>query len=1097
MIPIVKGLVDSCWFFLKCSLLAGLIAGAFALPQLLRRVDEVVRKRIEAKLAGCYPNLRVTVRSAELIEGKGIVVRGVRIADPGSRHPCAELVHLEEVYLSCPTDLEELLKSDLEVRHVVIRRPTLRVAQSDDGSWNVGRLLPLPQLGSGKAGVEIESGSIELWGSPSGALVLREIGVTLSGPGPAALPAGDGPAGDGHSAGTTKPDGGVRARKFQGHFTGDMLRRVEFEGLLDPEGPGGTLCGSVAGLEISPHLRESLPAPWAARLAHLGSLRGEASLDFRLGYDPKSQSPCDFEVTGHLLQGRLDDPRLPHSLTDLQAAVRLDPKGVSIRDLSARSGQATLQMSCRRDGYEPESPLSLEATIRDLELDRSLAEILPDVLRREWPKFLPSGQVHASVRLGWDGRRWEPELTLQCLNVAFTYHKLPYRLEHTRGVLELKNGLLTADLRGYGGTREIRVTAEIRSPLEGPYGWVKANGAKLPLDEKLLSALTPKVQAAMRMLAPQGTIDFEGRVWRERPDDVFHRHLLAELNHCGICCEKFPYPISNVTGTAEMLDDQWTFRDLVGTNDTGRITCGGTLSSAPEGSRLDLRLTGTSVPLEEELRDAMSPGMRQVWDDFRPQGMVDLRDVHVQYASAGRKLSVSFQAEPRRENASIQPVRFPYRLERLQGLLDYRDGQVAIGKFRGEHGNVTVASDGQGALLPGGGWTFRFDNLFVDRLRFDRELVQALPAFLKKTVGELSPTGPFYLRGGPGAVSFQRHGNPEDPLTSKWDLDLGFHQASIEFGPRLENLHGVVHLAGEHDGEQFRCRGELDVDSMSCRDVQLTRVKGPLWIDNQRVLFGTWVDRPAPGQPAEAQPPEAQPADRPARSLSAELFGGVLLGDVWIALGSGPRYSVTATLRDADLARAALDLLPGHRGLRGRLFGSVDLRGTGRSLGALTGRGAVRLRDADVYELPLMVSLLKILSIRRPDRTAFISSDVDFHVEHGRLNFERLNLNGDAVSLLGTGEVDFQGNMNLVFHSTVGRGDLGVPVLRDVLGGASQQIMQIRVGGTLQEPETRREPFPGVNQALQQLQGDAPRERGDGPRGLLPLDARRRPPPQP
>jgi hypothetical protein len=39
-----------------------------------------------------------------------------------------------------------------------------------------------------------------------------------------------------------------------------------------------------------------------------------------------------------------------------------------------------------------------------------------------------------------------------------------------------------------------------------------------------------------------------------------------------------------------------------------------------------------------------------------------------------------------------------------------------------------------------------------------------------------------------------------------------------------------------------------------------------------------------------------------------------------------------------------------------------------------------------------------------------------------------------------------------------------------VIGGASQQIMQIHVGGTIQNPETTPEAFPGVNQALQQFQ---------------------------
>ena len=56
--------------------------------------------------------------------------------------------------------------------------------------------------------------------------------------------------------------------------------------------------------------------------------------------------------------------------------------------------------------------------------------------------------------------------------------------------------------------------------------------------------------------------------------------------------------------------------------------------------------------------------------------------------------------------------------------------------------------------------------------------------------------------------------------------------------------------------------------------------------------------------------------------------------------------------------------------------------------------------------------------------------------------------------------MDFESDIGLVFHAVVGRDELHVPVLREVLGGASQQIMQIHVGGTLQNPETTRVAFP-------------------------------------
>jgi hypothetical protein len=175
-------------------------------------------------------------------------------------------------------------------------------------------------------------------------------------------------------------------------------------------------------------------------------------------------------------------------------------------------------------------------------------------------------------------------------------------------------------------------------------------------------------------------------------------------------------------------------------------------------------------------------------------------------------------------------------------------------------------------------------------------------------------------------------------------------------------------------------------------------------------------------------------------------------------------------------------VMTGRQNLGGKVAATVDLRGTGRSLNGLTGRGTVQLREGDVYELPLMIALLKILSIRPPDQTAFSTSDIDFRIEGEYVYFDRINFNGDAISLLGKGEMDFQQSIRLTFHAIVGRGNLNIPLVREVFSGASQQIMLIHAEGTLQDPEIRGEPFPVVGQALQLFQEDSPRATDLQPR---------------
>ena len=332
--------------------------------------------------------------------------------------------------MSCRTELEELLKGEPDIEWIVLRRPTLRSSRLADGTWSTAVLLPLPTSHRRSPTVQIENGTIELC-TPGGTLPLRELNLAIAGVGE--------PAEQGASP---------RMRSFHGTFTGNLLQEAEVEGEVDPHRPRWTIRGSVASVAISPELRDALPPEWAAPLVHLRSLRGDARLEFHARYDPEEETPLDFAVSVRLAQGRLDDPRLPHPLTDVTATVDLDRAGVWVKRLSARCDQATLEMSGRQSGYDEHAPRTLQGEVRQLKLDDSLVDVLPDAIRRQWFKYLPNGQINADFKLDFDGRQWKPELTVRCQDASFTYDKFPFRIEHARGTLELKDDVLAASLTG-------------------------------------------------------------------------------------------------------------------------------------------------------------------------------------------------------------------------------------------------------------------------------------------------------------------------------------------------------------------------------------------------------------------------------------------------------------------------------------------------------------------------------------------------------------------------------------------------------------------------------------------------------------------------
>jgi hypothetical protein len=145
------------------------------------------------------------------------------------------------------------------------------------------------------------------------------------------------------------------------------------------------------------------------------------------------------------------------------------------------------------------------------------------------------------------------------------------------------------------------------------------------------------------------------------------------------------------------------------------------------------------------------------------------------------------------------------------------------------------------------------------------------------------------------------------------------------------------------------------------------------------------------------------------------------------------------------------------------------LEGVGHNCTALEGKGYLQLRNANIYELPVMVSLLKILSIKPPDPSAFSQCDANFHIQGEHVYFDKLDFRGDAISLLGKGEMNFQGDTRMILAATVGHADAVPPALRTFFSRVGEQFLQIRVSGNLQNPEITKEVLPAANQALEKL----------------------------
>jgi hypothetical protein len=1054
----------------KWSVALVAVSAAAVAVYYLNHANDELRRHVEEKFARQYPHLKVTVRSASLIENEGIEVRGISVVEPGAEGPRAELAYFDEMLLVCRTTTYELMRHEPTVTEVRVRRPTFLATRRADGTWSTSRLLPFPEICAQAPKIVVEGCSFEFFDplrNPTSTLVARDVHLEIV---PQRRAAAPGQPADCH--------------QVRGFMMGDHFQRIEFTGQIADGGRRWQFTGTADGVELCPELHAALPGPIADQLAVLKSLRTQSRLRFTVSRQPQRRPAFAFDLEGQLLRGRVEDPRLPYPLTDVYGNVRCTNDGIHITDLQARSGSMTLRVhDAWQQGFAADAPCFVDLQCERLVVDRRLLETLPGSWRAQAEDFFLTGVVNAKAKVGYNGRVWNPDIHLECVDTSLTYRGFPYRLDNGQGQVRLRNDRLDFQLTAYSGADQIAVDGAVENLRHEPGFSCRLRAERITIDQKLLAALPEAPRKVVGSLRPYGRFSLAADV-RRKPGSAqpLERHIRIALDHCSIKYDKFPYPVHNISGAAELVGDAWEFRDLMGTNDTGQIRAFGRFGPRPEGSELELHFAGSNIALEDELRIALPANAQYLWTNLQPRGTFNLA-ADVRYRVATGQLQLGAGLMPVGDTVSIEPRFLPFRIEGLRGEITYQNGRVTLGRrpggqLKGHHQDVNVALRGLCDLLPGGGWRLELDDFAVDRLRADRDLQTAVPHALNPWIRKFDPKDPVNIS---GRIQVIADADPGRPPRGQWDMSVTFNGTNFNPPTPLSNLNGQAHVAGSFEGKRFLARAELDLDSLTCRDVQLTRITGPVRIDNEQVLLGSWADKDRP--PARPRP------------LTAVAYGGWLLGDGWVKLEATPRYGLQLTAGDLDLARIGREVIAGSQPLSGKLNAGVNLRGTAEGIQSLGGTGYLRLRDADLYRLPQMIALLNILSLKPPDKAAFTNSEADFRVEGDHIYFDRINFSGDAITLRGQGEANLNTDLAMTFYATVGRDELPLPLIPDLFRAASQQIMLIHVDGKLAHPNIRRDPFPAVNHALGNLQ--AGQQAPAGQRGALwagSADRRSRPP---
>jgi hypothetical protein len=1067
---IVSRLVNTCWSLFKVAVAVALVGGIGTGVYMYVRMDDEIRRRVESFLAERYPQFEVSVGGARLVEGKGIAVYDLSLALPGGARNDDPLLAVDELMLVCDVELTKLVQGSLTVHRVEVKHPQLSLERGAAGRWNIEALLPLKPCGGALPQVVVHGGTIAINDAARASqqpLSITSVDLSIT-PVEQASVAGQWPS-----------------MRVEGQATGPLVKRAEFTATLEGKARlcSGTL--SIHQLQVAEAAAawiEPMLPPEARTTRVTGTLDGAASVSWKCD----GTSRPAFTATLALNGGRVEDPRLSRPITELTGKVNVDSQQLKLENIHGKWGNAAAAISLNRTGWAAGAPIAISARATDAMLDEALYQALitaahpqnapgiavADQLRKEWDAFSPTGVVDATLQATFKDAKWKPTAALTGRQLTFQSEKFAYRVTDGDGTLTYhpsENGQpsrVDVDMHGIGGGQRLHIVAQVIDPKPAAAGWAQITGENLELDERLIAAIDQRIAASSKeplkpviaSLHPSGKFNLAyWRIDRPQPGVEPRTSLRVDLTDVRINYDDFPYPLRQIRGVIESHDNQWTFSNF---ESGGRQTVlgEGYLRPGPQGHELWLKFTGQNVPLDDNLFYALqvqgNPGLSPAqfaWKQLRPSGGVNLV-AQVRHRFGQGKPNIAVQIQPT-ANSSLRPEFFAYLLDDVTGTISYNDGDVLLQDVKAHHDGAAMGANGAGSFAADRGWQFKLSGLWADRIALRSDLMNALPPRLSKLIEQLRPSGTFSLHN--GELTFQQ--TPVTPLRTSWDIQLEGHQADINCGLELHNIHGSIRLRGEADDQRSHSSGELALETITYQDVQVTNVNGPIWVDESQCLLGKWAT-------AKTGEPE--------RRVSGGVYGGSISGNGWVQFGTLPQYSLEANLVSADLSRLIIERFGGRQAFQGKMDAKIVAQGDGPSLARLVGEGTVHIREANIYELPILIGLLKTIRTGDPNKTAFNESNIAFRIKGKNITLDKVDFLGDVVDLYGYGETDFDQNLKMIFRSEVFLRDYHVPFLKNLVGQASQNSWQMTVDGTLSNPHVTSEAFPGFKQLLQQMKAD-------------------------
>ncbi|MBB6430637.1 hypothetical protein [Algisphaera agarilytica] len=709
------------------------------------------------------------------------------------------------------------------------------------------------------------------------------------------------------------------------------------------------------------------------------------------------------------------------------------------------------------------------------------------------PVFDMGGPVDVDVlvdRAFGPDSKYTTTVSIDARGVSALFRHWPYPLTGKSGTIVVGPGGITLNElvmespTGGVGTLNGKIGQESKNAPMIPD--LVISDADLPIDKLLLHSIRTEQRQTVIDLFPEGRLTGRSTVTRPDPEGDTQWRVFADVVNGTLRPFDGDYRLSAVAGKFELGNYGLTLNNLTGQRGDARLGITGHFDWGRDEDDFRLDIVGSNLRVEPALLDLLPP------DEPIREKLVTLQENHNPAGSVGAELRwekldhVSPDAETDKTYVlTVEPDRFgmDFKGDRLEfsdmaGTLTVRPGTIDVDQLSAEFSTGTTEFNG---LIGLDGITPTALTLAATADTHCPYTRKFLPAAAVDVLNGLEVTGDYRLS---DARLLHRPAPQPGQTSLELDARIDLIDTNLQLGVPLTHLQGKLDARIRQFPGQSKPLMAFDLYADELRASE--RRIAPLTVNLANTPQDTGHLRFDP--------------------MLGGVYGGILVGAGSIPLDKEGSYRFDLTLSDVEVEpflkpaiadpthpdsptvlsakSAAANDTPPDRDLSPVPFSAMDRDlSTGLLSASLTieaplsdatarrGRGALLITDARLIDKPLSTALLRASNLTLPSGAPLESASARYLVEGHTVRFDELSLAGPSLTIAGAGTMKLpETDLNLVMVSRNTAAPRLGPV-SDLVNLFKDELLAIRVTGTLESPQTNVTSLGGLQRGWQDLFG--------------------------